>query len=170
MQKLLLILTAFISVFSVQSQIVTANTMTPAQLVSNILVGSGVTVSNVTFNGSAVNAGAIQPNALSFTANNFPFSNGLYLRTAGGANVAFDPDLNAISTNTITNGAILEFDFVQMGDSLVFNYMFASAEYPTYVCSGFNDVFGFFISGPGFAGPYSLGAVNIALIPGTTVP
>ena len=170
MQKLLLILTAFISVFSVQSQIVTANTMTPAQLVSNILVGSGVTVSNVTFNGSAVNAGAIQPNALSFTANNFPFSNGLYLRTAGGANVAFDPDLNAISTNTITNGAILEFDFVPMGDSLVFNYMFASAEYPTYVCSGFNDVFGFFISGPGFAGPYSLGAVNIALIPGTTVP
>ena len=151
-------------------QIVTQNTMTPAQLVSNILVGPGVTVSNVTYNGSAVSASAIQPNALSFTANNFPFSNGLYLRTAGGASVAFDPDLNAISTNTITNGAILEFDFVPMGDSLVFNYMFASAEYPTYVCSSFNDVFGFFISGPGFAGPYSNGAVNIALVPGTNIP
>lgn len=170
MQKLLLILTAFISVFSAQSQIVTGNTLTPAQLVSNILVGAGVSVSNVTFNGSAANAATIQPNALDFTANNFPFSNGLYLRTAGGASVASDPDLNAITTNTITNGAILEFDFVPMGDSLVFNYMFASAEYPTYVCSGFNDVFGFFISGPGFAGPFSLGAVNIAIVPGTSIP
>lgn len=170
MQKLLLILAAFTSVFSSQAQIVTNNTLTPAELVSQILVGAGVTVSNVTFNGSLANAGILQPNALDFTANNFPFANGLYLRTAGGANVAFDPDLNAITTNTVTNGAILEFDFVPMGDSLVFNYMFASAEYPTYVCSGFNDVFGFFISGPGIAGPYSLGAINIALVPGTTVP
>lgn len=170
--KKLLSLVALFAGFTVNSQtvITTGNTMTPEQLVTNVLAGQGITISNVTFNGSAVNAQNIQTNALDFTATNFPFSNGVYLRTQTAGNVAFDPDLNAISTNTITNGSILEFDFVPTGDSLMFNYMFASAEYPTYVCSGFNDVFGFFISGPGIAGPYSNGAINIALVPGTTVP
>lgn len=171
MKKLLFLVALSIGfVSSAQTVITTGNTMTPEQLVNNILVGQGVTISNVMFNGSAVNAQSVQTNALDFTATNFPFTNGVYLRTQTGGSVAFDPDLNAISTNTITNGAILEFDFVPTGDSLVFNYMFASAEYPTYVCSGFNDVFGFFISGPGISGPYSNGAENIALIPGTTVP
>lgn len=146
------------------------NASTPTQLVENILLGQGVIASNIMFNGTAVNATSVQPNALSYTATGFPFDGGVYLRTQSGGNVSFDPDLNAISTNTITNGAILEFDFVATGDTLSFNYMFASAEYPVYVCSGFNDVFGFFISGPGISGPYSNGAENIALVPGTTVP
>ena len=34
----------------------------------------------------------------------------------------------------------------------------------------FNDVFGFFISGPGFAGPFEFGAENLAIIPGTALP
>lgn len=171
MKKILSIAVVTILSFFGSAQVITmGNTMTPEQLVNNMLVGQGVTISNVTFNGSAANAQAVQPNALDFSATGFPFTSGLYLRTSGGASVSFDPDLNAISTNTITNGAILEFDFIPSGDSLVFNYMFASAEYPTYVCSGFNDVFGFFISGPGISGPYSNGAVNIALVPGTNVP
>ncbi|MBK7297043.1 MAG: choice-of-anchor L domain-containing protein [Flavobacteriales bacterium] len=51
-----------------------------------------------------------------------------------------------------------------------FNFVFASEEYPGYVCGTVNDAFGFFISGPGITGPFSNGAANIALIPGTTVP
>ena len=52
---------------------------------------------------------------------------------------------------------------------------FASEEYPEYV-NQFNDVFAFFISGPGITGPYSSptgfpgGSANIALLPGTTTP
>jgi hypothetical protein len=34
----------------------------------------------------------------------------------------------------------------------------------------YNDIFGFFLSGPGISGPYSGGAINIALIPGTSIP
>lgn len=144
------------------------NTMSPNDLVQNVLLGFGVTASNVTFNG--ISGANVAANARSFTATNFPFSQGVYIRTANGSSVSTDPDLNAISTNVVTNGGILEFDFVAAGNNLSFNYMFASAEYPSYVCSGFNDVFGFFISGPGISGPFSNNGVNVALIPNTNVP
>jgi len=70
----------------------------------------------------------------------------------------------------MNNECILEFDFVPAGDTIVFNYIFASEEYHEYSTSNFNDGFGFFISGPGFAGPYSIGGENIAIIPGPTLP
>lgn len=164
----------FFSVNCALSQnIALQNTLTPEQIVQNVLIGQGVIVSNITYNGSAPNAANIQGNVLSFDATGtaFPFADGALLRTNGGpGTVNYDPDLNAIATNNVTNGVVLEFDFIPTGDTLSFNYMFASLEYPTYVCSGFNDVFGFFISGPGFNGPYQNNAENIALVPGTNVP
>ena len=44
---------------------------------------------------------------------------------------------------------IMEFDIQIDADTLVFNYVFASEEYPEYLT--FHDVFGFFISGKGIA-------------------
>jgi gliding motility-associated-like protein len=147
-----------------------SNTLTPTELVENILIGSGVTSSNITFNGSAINAGSPQVPAQSFTATApFPFAAGVYLKTGGAPGIS-DPDLSAIASGNPTNGAILEFDFVATGDSLVFNYVFASSEYTGYTCSGFNDAFGFFLSGPGITGPYASGAVNLALVPGGNIP
>ncbi len=70
-----------------------------------------------------------------------------------------------ISVTELNDAIALEFDFVPLGDSIKFNYIMSSEEYtPGTVCI-FNDAFGFFISGPGFAG-----AENIALIPGTNTP
>ncbi|WP_306640204.1 choice-of-anchor L domain-containing protein [Sanyastnella coralliicola] len=71
---------------------------------------------------------------------------------------------------TLANGGLttwdattFEFDVVVQGDSLKFDFNFASEEYLEWVGSSFNDVFGFFISGP------NVGVdVNIALIPGTS--
>lgn len=58
-----------------------------------------------------------------------------------------------------------EFDIVPQGDSLSFDFTFGSEEYLEWVGSSFNDVFGFFVSGP------NVGVdVNIALIPGTSQP
>jgi len=176
--KRLLLITALVLTGGFRSfgQITIQNTMTPQQLVENILVGQGIVVSNITYNGSAASATTIQGNTHSFitpAGSPFPFPGGVRLKTDGGTGTLFvnnDPDLNAIATNSVENGVVLEFDFIPSGDTLFFNYMFASEEYPDYVCSDYNDVFGFFISGPGFSGPYQNGAENIALIPGTSVP
>jgi len=94
-------------------------------------------------------------------------------------NISNDPDLNAILTQFgVTGGfpglsnnvAVIEFDFVPAGDSLKFNYVFGSEEYQSYVCSDFFDAFGFFLSGPGINGPYSNNSINLALVPGTSLP
>jgi len=80
------------------------------------------------------------------------------------------------SVNSVNNIASLEFDFVATGNVLNFNYIFGSDEYLTYVNSQYNDVFAFFLSGPGITGPYSSpsafpgGAVNIAIVPQSTPP
>ena len=77
-----------------------------------------------------------------------------------------DNDLSiAVRNFGLEDACVLEFDFVPLGDSIRFNYVFSSEEYvPDYVCS-FNDVFAFFISGPGITG-----LKNIALIPNTNTP
>ncbi|HEX4887138.1 MAG TPA: choice-of-anchor L domain-containing protein [Luteibaculaceae bacterium] len=74
------------------------------------------------------------------------------------------------------DAAILEFDFIPSSDSVYFRYVFGSEEYLRYVDTKFNDVFGFFISGPGINGTYSSpaafpdSAINIAFIPATSIP
>lgn len=79
-----------------------------------------------------------------------------------------DPDLAGsigVPVGDTKDAAILEFDFVPLGDTVRFNYVFSSEEYtPSFVCN-FNDAFAFFISGPGFPVP-----VNIALVPNTLLP
>ncbi len=169
------------------AQITITNTQTPEELVNDVLVGAGVIISNVEFNHSIPLAGIAQAQAGYFdaTGTTFPISEGVLLATgnvslAEGPNdsgsatdndgVAVDPDdmdLDAIGTTTINNEAILEFDFIPSGDSVVFKYIFASEEYHEFSTSSFNDVFGFFISGPGFAGPYEFAGENLAIIPGT---
>ena len=79
-----------------------------------------------------------------------------------------DPGLDQLSTATTSDAVVLEFQFVPSGDTAQFEYMFASDEYEEWAppsVASFNDVFGFFISGPGI-----VGEENIALIPGTTTP
>lgn len=171
LKKHLLILLSLLSFTELNSQVFTyQNTQTPSQLVTNILTGAGVVATNITFNGSPLNANTVQASARSFSATGFPFTNGVYLRTNGAASVATDPDLQAIASGNPTNGAILEFDFVATGNDLSFNYVFASSEYSGYTCSGFNDAFGFFLSGPGITGPYTNSAINLAVVPNTAIP
>ena len=79
----------------------------------------------------------------------------------------------AFNVSGINDMCVLEFDFVPQSDTVKFNFSFGSEEYLTWVNSSFNDVFGFFICGPGITGPYSSpagfpnGSENIAVVPGS---
>lgn len=176
---------AVASVLYSQGQLVVDNTMDPQQLVQNVLLGGGVTVSNVTFNGVPVATPQEGLGSFTYAGAELDLANGLLLATGflssvpdlastdmgDGLFYAGDPDLEVLTGGQPTFDAIvLEFDFVPNGNELNFRYVFASDEYPDYVCSAFNDAFGFFVSGPGIAGPFSGGAENIALIPGSSIP
>ena len=76
-----------------------------------------------------------------------------------------DEDLTALSGQPTYDACKLEFDFVPTGETVKFKYVFGSEEYPSFACTQYNDVFAFYISGPGYATKK-----NIALIPGTNIP
>lgn len=151
--------------------------MTPTSLVQDVLVGGGCfQISNVTFSGVPEQIGMFT-NGLT----NIGFDQGIILGT-GDINVAPGPNDSDgasqgygfstpdVELENLTNGntfdmASVEFDFVPTQAQVSFEYAFASEEYCEYVNTQFNDVFGFFISGPGI-----VGTQNIALIPATNTP
>jgi gliding motility-associated-like protein len=173
----------FISLLLISSRIsfaqLTTNTGTnPQALVQNTLIGPGVTVSNITFNGSPSSIGSF-----SGTGTNLGIANGIVMTTGtvidngsgphGPNNQAGAGQTNGGAGSTLLSGiiggeqtydaAILEFDFIPYSDTVRFKYVFGSDEYPEFAPpnnSGYNDVFGFFIAGPGITG-----LQNIARLP-----
>ncbi len=82
-------------------------------------------------------------------------------------NTSGDPDLGMFVDERVLDVVGIEFDFVPLDSFVTFRYVFASEEYCEFVGSVYNDVFGFFVSGPGIEGAFSNHAKNVALIPGT---
>ncbi len=94
-----------------------------------------------------------------------PFPSDFLASTTTGG-FGFDNDLANIVGANVNDAVSIEFDLVVPNDTVLeFIYTFASEEYCEYSTSNFNDVFGFFVSGPGIAGPFTNGAVNIAVLP-----
>ena len=80
-----------------------------------------------------------------------------------------DAQLSTLTSGPIYDVSILQFDITPQGNTLQFNYVFGSEEYPQFVCSPYNDVFGFFISGPNpSGGNYS--NQNLATLPNSALP
>ena len=69
-------------------------------------------------------------------------------------------------TGMTRDAVVLDFDFIPLADTIYASqFVFGSEEYPEYVNSSYNDVFAFWISGPGI-----VNSENLALVPGTTDP
>jgi len=145
---------------------------TPDNLIRNMLLGDGVEVKSVTFKGKPVAVGyftggtqsvGIERGILMTTgAAERATANGNAQNDLKNGSTATDFDLNAIATSFLFDVAVYEIRFVPTADTLRFRYCFASEEYPEFACKNFNDVFAFFIQGPGYPTP-----TNIARIPGT---
>ena len=175
---------------------VVTNDQTVEWYVENVLLGSGVSATNISFNGQPGDEVFVQCGYFQSNGSYMGVESGLVLSTGAvqGDDFAGNPvivgeetsinvdngtdgdaDLQALANDPINDIAVLEFDFIPTGDTLRFNYIFGSEEYPEYVNS-FNDAFGFFLAGPGITGPFTSpagfpnGSANIALIPGTTTP
>ena len=155
----------------------------PATFIQTHLLGGGVYVFNVKFNNASSVIGS--PNIGTFQSNGYSglsMTNGVVM-TTGNVSVAAgpnsttgmadmvsgpysDPEMASVATDEIHGCSTLDFDFVSLSNSVSFNYTFASEEYPEFVCSRFNDVFAFFLTGPD---PVTGEEVtrNIAIIPGT---
>ncbi len=157
------------------------------------LVGPGITISNVSFTGANAQIGTFDG-----STSNVGFDGGVVISAGpvtgliggaadqdagqpGGSGLA-DNDLLAVAQsvnpaiNSTSDAAFLEFDFVPSSNVASFNFVFSSDEYLTYVNTIFNDVFAFYVSGPGITGPFASpvgfpgGSQNVAVVPGTTTP
>ena len=82
------------------AQISVQNTLTPNQLVQNILLGFGVTASNITINGSPILANNVQNNVSYFNSGttSFPIQQGVLLTTGAGIG-AVGPNNSTSQTN-----------------------------------------------------------------------
>ena len=136
LKKSLLSALAIISAFGIQAQIIIDNTPTPNDLVTNTLMGSGVSVSNITFSGNTNQIGYFEEGNSNI---GLPF--GVVMSSGEVANIVppnnpstgvggpGDADVLATAQSVTSNpasgsitqtfdAAVLEFDFIPLGDSV----------------------------------------------------
>ena len=153
---------------------------TPEELIQNVFQGDGVTILSVNYTGKNEAVGLFTQ-----AADFLPIDEGLIL-TTGSAFLAESPnnsesvgtlwadqtpdaDLSAIASDPIEDLTRYEVTFIPSSDRISFRYLLASEEYPEFACTDFNDVFGFFLTGPNPNGP-DYQANNIAFVPDPADP
>ncbi len=153
------------------------NSLIPFELIRNVLIGGDCfDVTNVSQIGNASGIGSFYSGTESIgiesgviiatgNINNAPGPND---SNSAGSNLPGDvvlQDLIDMATSSVNDATGISFDFTPTTEMIEFEYVFASEEYCEFVNSSYNDVFGFFISGPGISGEFEFGGENIALIP-----
>ena len=178
--KYFLFFIVFAGVFSskVIAQLVVTPTGTAASLTAK-LAGPGITiVSDTLICNTLANGTFVSTSTPIASDSGVILSTGKVSQAAGAEAPLTSTNLFApgdadllpfVGTATSTYDACqLIIHFVPHGDTVSFRYQFASEEYRQSTCGDYNDGFAFFISGPGVSA--TLPGVNMALVPGTTIP
>ncbi|MCF8238136.1 MAG: choice-of-anchor L domain-containing protein [Saprospiraceae bacterium] len=149
------------------------------ELITDFFSNSCVEPFNITMKGNSAGMGFFQavgtelgvPAGILLSSGNISNTKGP--NNMGGAGNTFgepgDSDLHQLAGQTTFDALAIQFDFIPTVEKLTFRYVFASEEYPEFVCSAFNDIFGFFLSGPGINGAFTNDAINIATLPDTSI-
>ncbi len=153
-----------------QAQILVDTSISPSQMVADVLLGKRVAVSNVRYVGSKLSKAVFQDtSATPLIPEGIILTTGKVFDAIGPnrrSNTTFalgtkgDRSLEDIAKGVTYDAVWLEFDFKPEMETVVFNFFFGSEEYTEYVNSQFNDVFAFYISGPGYKGVKNLAVVR----------
>jgi gliding motility-associated-like protein len=167
------------SSFHFSAQLVIANQGGTATAVVSAMVGGGLTVSNATINcpsnaygtftnGASTNLGI--PSGIVLTTGNVNTLNGTgstFWSTDNPGGNCSDAQLGSLEPLADYDCCILEFDVTPSCTTLQIRFVFGSEEYPEWVSSGYNDAFGFFVSGPNPSGG-NYNNTNVATLPNNT--
>ncbi|WP_422105316.1 choice-of-anchor L domain-containing protein [Winogradskyella sp.] len=162
-------------------QILTDNSLSPQQLIQNIVGGDCATATNISspVNGNVNNI--VSYGSFNRGTSDFPLESGIILSTGsvnsagntfigdnlseGDLNWQTDQDIfDLLGIDQTLNATSITFDLVSANNFIAFKYLFASDEYQQeYPCT-FRDVFAILIKRAGTNDPF----VNIAIVPDTT--
>jgi predicted aspartyl protease len=190
MKKLILLFTFLLVVLKANAQMVVTANASAISLVNTLLDPSIILVGVPTINckgpaRATFTATGLQSAAIGGITTGIILSTGVATDIAGNNGPTFlgatniistnnggatnDPDLQALIGKPNNDVCSLTFSIQPNFDTLSISYVFGTEEFPTYCpptdkSGTYNDIFGFFISGPGIAG-----TKNIATIPGTVI-
>mgnify|MGYP003499145306 CR=1 FL=1 len=159
---------------------VSTDAFTPTQLVKDVMFGGSpcVDINNIT-SSSACGIGYFNANGT-----NFPFSQGVVIRSGNAENTAgpytglnlsttcsnqTDTDLQQMINaygfpGTIQDASFIKFDFVALADQVQFHYIFASQEYGQFQCA-YSDAIAFILTN------LTTGeSMNMATVPDSNIP
>nr|WKN38457.1 OmpA family protein [Tunicatimonas sp. TK19036] len=158
------------------AQVQVDTSFTEDVLIKEVFLQSALKVNAISYRGSYQALGL-------FTCEHpdFPLPKGIILSTGRATNAIGpnkshgrstifrkegDAQLSKISGARDTyDAAVLEFTFFPTHNTIAFDYVFASEEYPEYVNKGFNDVFAFILTDL-----ETKEQQNLAVVPGTKSP
>lgn len=176
----LFILTLVFNVLALRGQSIKINnSLSPEVLVQDVFVnGACKNISKIRFIGNRAGIGFFEGGKPSIGLEKGIILSTGNVKNAEGPNhkrdittdfgdVSSDVDLVKLATGPVFDVVGIEFDFVPLDSFVNFRYVFASDEYCEYVGEKFNDVFGFFVSGPGINGSFNNKGENAALVPGS---
>jgi outer membrane protein OmpA-like peptidoglycan-associated protein len=140
------------------AQLRVTHNLSPVQLVKQVLLAdsTSIQVLKVAYSGNRMQLGQFRADNVKYTnmRRGLVLSTG-YAKVATGPNTSGssgawlhgkgDNDLTRLVNNQTFDAAILSIDFIPKQESIEFEFVFCSEEYPEYVNKGVSDVFAFIL-------------------------